>query len=163
MALCLLKKGIFFRHVQSGVISKVCKAILNGTRDHIFWWTGDCIFSWFLWPCIYEERFPNSNSENIVALFAKNLIKTLFTHYSLFLNNILDSANKTFIGETVTFCSSHYSLIGFWYSGNMYVRPTVHFRWYKTHIKFIIFHGLCCTYQEAQLEQCTTEETKFDL
>ena len=93
----------------------------------------------------------------------KILSMTLFTHYSLFLHNILDSANKTFIGETVTFCSWHYSLIGLWYSGNMYVCPTVLFHYYKAHIEFIIFHGFCCTYQETQLEQCTTEETKLDL
>ena len=32
------------------------------------------LFSLFLWSCIYQESFPNSNSGNIAALFAKNLI-----------------------------------------------------------------------------------------
>ena len=59
---------------------------------------------------MFKQSFQKSNS--IAELFAKNLIND-GVHYSLFLQNIIEGANKSSAGERVAFCNSHYLFIGF--------------------------------------------------
>ena len=69
---------------------------------------------------VYKQSFQNKNSETIAELFAKNLINDR-VHYSLFLQNNIEGADKSSAGERVTICNSHYLFIGFRYTRGMYL------------------------------------------
>lgn len=103
MVLFLLKKAIFFCHAQCGVFSKVFKTILNGKSHDI------CENRWSCFFCFFDA-FDLIN-DGIHS----------FIHCSLFLQNIIDGADKIVSGERVAFCNLHYRLIRYWYCGNVFV------------------------------------------
>ena len=109
----------FFVRRSAVYVVRSIKRYWISDDNHIFCWTSDRIFGeqviiFLIFfnsfdHIFYKESFPNSSSETIAQFFANNLIND-GVHYSLFLQNIIDGADKS---------NSNYRFIGFWYSGEM--------------------------------------------
>ena len=110
---------------QWGVCIKVYKGMLNGTNGHIFDKQMIVYFLFFnSFDHIFTRRVFRIAIQKISPLLAKNLISGSI-HHSLFLYNIIYGTDKIFTGKKVTFCTSHYRSIGFWYSGDINVLPLI--------------------------------------